>query len=356
MGNVTWMARAAGALICAGVLATGTAVAEESAGGGSLDQPAAPAGPPAPVVATFRAAGAVVYGERAAVTGRIAPAARTRVVIERLQGDTWRALATTTTDPRGRFRSEVPLRRSATIRARAAVAGAEAGPRKNVTVRRRAAVSVSAHEYESIAGRPFTVTGAIVPARDGETALVEGSLNGRPYIPLARLRVRSGRLAGTVTPTGGGTWRFRLSAPGRRAAGDEALSPATAPRRVFAANPHGVPRSAPVYLVQKISEMHLYYYESGQLVRVLPVVFGKPSTPTPTGSFRVYSKTAGPGPAFGPLAIWYHGNYGIHGTNQEHLLDDPWRYYSKGCTRNYNANIYWLWDRVPVGTPVRNIY
>ncbi len=51
----------------------------------------------------------------------------------------------------------------------------------------------------------------------------------------------------------------------------------------------------------------------------------------------------------------YHGNYGIHGTNQEYLLDDPWRYYSHGCHRNYNVNILWLWDRVPVGTPVRNI-
>jgi hypothetical protein len=216
-------------------------------------------------------------------------------------------------------------------------------------------VTVTTHEYESIAGRPFTVAGAVVPSRDGETAVLEGSLDGRAYVPLGRFRVRDGRVGGTVTPTAGGTWRFRLSAKGERAAGDEALSPATARRTVFGANPHGVPASAPVYLVQKISEMRLYYYESGQLVRVFPVVFGKPSTPTPVGSYRVYSKTSGPGPAFGPLVLWYHRGYGIHGTNQEYLLDDPWRYYSHGCTRNYNANIYWLWDRVPVGTPVRNL-
>ena len=98
-----------------------------------------------------------------------------------------------------------------------------------------------------------------------------------------------------------------------------------------------------------------YYYEGGKLRRVFPVVFGKPSTPTPVGRFAVYSKTAGPSAAFGPLVLWYHRGYGIHGTNQEYLLAQSWRYYSHGCTRNYNANIMWLWPRVPVGTPVINL-
>ena len=58
---------------------------------------------------------------------------------------------------------------------------------------------------------------------------------------------------------------------------------------------------------------------------------------------------------FGPYALWSHGNYGIHGTNQPELLTREWRYFSAGCTRNTNENILWLWPRVPVGTPVRNI-
>ncbi|MEQ9337021.1 MAG: L,D-transpeptidase, partial [Miltoncostaeaceae bacterium] len=205
--------------------------------------------------------------------------------------------------------------------------------------------------YESIAGRPFTVTGSVVPARDGERVLLEGSRNGRAFQPLARMVVRKGRVSGAVRPDEGGRWRFRLRT-------DEARSDrsdATAPRRVFDANPHRVPASEPVYIVQKLSEAQLYYYERGHLARVFPVVFGKPSTPTPVGTFRVYSKTPGPGPAFGPLAMWYHGNYGIHGTNQEYLLGRSWRYYSAGCTRNYNANIIWLYDRVPIGTPVRTL-
>ena len=65
---------------------------------------------------------------------------------------------------------------------------------------------------------------------------------------------------------------------------------------------------------------------------MFPVVFGKPSTPTPVGRFAVYSKTAGPNAAFGPLVLWYHRGYGIHGTNQEYLLSRPSRYYRHGCT------------------------
>ena len=66
------------------------------------------------------------------------------------------------------------------------------------------------------------------------------------------------------------------------------------------------PASAPPYLVQKISEFHLYYYQYGKLRRVFPVVFGKASTPTPVGRFAVYSKTYGPSSAFGPRVLWYH--------------------------------------------------
>ena len=52
--------------------------------------------------------------------------------------------------------------------------------------------------------------------------------------------------------------------------------------------------------------------------------------------------------------LWYHRGCGIHGTNQEQLLARSRRYYSAGCTRNCEANILWLWPRVPIGTPVPN--
>jgi lipoprotein-anchoring transpeptidase ErfK/SrfK len=139
------------------------------------------------------------------------------------------------------------------------------------------------------------------------------------------------------------------------AAGQAAAAAITPGTTVFAKNPHKIPKSASHYIVQERSQFRLYYYEKGQLSRVFPVVFGAPGTPTPIGTYRVYSKTAGPSSAFGPLVLWYHRGYGIHGTNQEYLLSRTWRYYSHGCTRNYNDNIRWLWPRVPVGTTVVNL-
>jgi hypothetical protein len=227
--------------------------------------------------------------------------------------------------------------------------------RRWVAVRRRVSVAVApADPLGQIAGRPFRLTGALPGAKAGERASLQGSLNGRRYHRIASVRVRGGRVTATFTPPSGGRWRFRLVAaptPGRDVGG----SAATRPMEVFGVNPDHVPAAAPNYLVQHLSQYQLYYYTSGKLQRVFPVVFGKPSTPTPVGRFAVYSKTAGPSPAFGPLVLWYYRGYGIHGTNEEYLLSRYPRNYSHGCTRNYNVNIEWLWPRIPVGTPVLNV-
>ena len=324
------------------------------AGGG-----AAAAAAPAPEglqVASFSAPSRVASGEPAEVSGRVVPAADVTVTVERLAQSGWRAVARVRTGADGTFAAAVRVPGSTSLRAvvRAADGSVIAGPRRFIGVTRRVSLSVTAPLYAAIAGQPFAVRGAVVGGATGERAVVEGSVDGGPWRTLTGVRVKAGRIAGTVRPPSGGRWRFRLAVaprPGRDSGG---RSPATT-MQVFGLNPHGVPASEPHYLVQAISEWQLYYYTSGRLQRVFPVVFGAPSTPSPIGSFRVYSKTTGPGPAFGPLVLWYHGNYGIHGTNEEHLLSRPSRYYSHGCTRNYNDNIRWLWPRIPVGTPVVNL-
>ena len=323
--------------------------------------PAAAAAQAQPVwnlrVAAFKAPSAVELGERARISGRVAPKAAVPVLIERLEGTTWTPLATVQSRRNGRFAARVPVRGPGSLRASLqSPAGATvSGRRRFVGVRRRVALRVRATEYQQIAGHTFTATGRVSHPGAGETAVLEGSVNGGRFRALKRLALRSGKVRTRFAPPRGGRWRFRLSAaprPGIDSGGADSAAAMT----VAGTNPHDVPASAPHYLVQKIGETSLYYYQHGKLVRLFPVVFGAPSTPTPIGSFRVYSKTAGPSSAFGPLVLWYHRGYGIHGTNQEYLLARSWRYYSHGCTRNYNANIIWLWGRVPVGTPVKNLY
>ena len=317
---------------------------------------AAEAAPPGLHVASFSAPASIEYGTRAEISGRVSPKASVPVAVERLEGDTWKTLVTLTSSSKGRFSAKLPLARTSNLRVSVALADGSVSysRRRSVALHRRVALSVTAAPLENISGRPFMARGAVRPAEAGEKVTLEGSLNGHRFQAITRMTVRSGRVSARFTPPAGGSWRFRVAvapSPGKDAGG----SSTTAAMQVYGSNPHGVPASAPFYLVQKISEFHLYYYEKGKLRRVFPVVFGKASTPTPVGRFSVYSKTYGPSSAFGPRVLWYHRGYGIHGTNQEYLLQETTRYFSHGCTRNYNANILWLWPRVPVGTPVINL-
>ncbi len=312
---------------------------------------------PTPSVTSFSATPVVDVGKRTAVRGRISPAKATKVYIERrLPNYTWARLAVVKSDRRGRFSARLPLRTSMRLRAAIKVDGRLApGPqRANAAVRRRATVLATVDPKEAIAGRPVAVAGRVWPARPGERAIVEAQ-RGKRVVRLARLKVAvGGRVRGAVRVPTGGRWRIRLVAPGRKGVDRTGRAEAAA-IEFFGRNPHTVPKDASNYIVQDLSERRLYYYERGALRRVHEVVFGKASTPTPLGRYRVYSKTNGPGPAFGPKVLWYHRGYGIHGTNQEYLLRRISRYFSHGCTRNTNSDILWLWPRVPVGTPVINI-
>lgn len=307
-------------------------------------------------VAAFQAPSSLEQGTRAEISGRVSPAAAVPVAVERLEGGTWTTLVTLTSSAKGRFAAKLPLARTSNLRVSVTLADGtvSSSRRRSIALHRRVSLRVTAEPLENISGRPFTAVGSVGSAAKGEKVALEGSVDGRAFRTLATVPVRSGAVRARFTPPSGGSWRFRIAVdptPGR----DEGGSSTTAAIPVYGSNPHGVPASAPHYLVQKISEFHLYYYQHGKLRRVFPVVFGKASTPTPVGRFSVYSKTYGPSSAFGPRVLWYHRGYGIHGTNQEYLLDDHPRYYSHGCTRNYNANILWLWPRVPVGTPVINL-
>lgn len=85
------------------------------------------------------------------------------------------------------------------------------------------------------------------------------------------------------------------------------------------------------------------------------VLVGKPSTPTPKGSFKIKNKALNPGGPFG--ARWMGltatgGSYGIHGTNNPNSIGHA---ASAGCVRMYNHDVIELYNTVPIGTIV-NIY
>ena len=162
--------------------------------------PAAAAAQAQPVwnlrVAAFKAPSSIELGSRAQVTGRVAPGVAAPVLIERLEGTTWTPLATVESRRNGRFAAKVPMRGPGSLRAslRSPTGAVIAGRRRFVGVRRRVALRVRAIEYQQIAGHTFTATGRVSHAADGETAVLEGSVNGGRFRALKKVAVRSGKI------------------------------------------------------------------------------------------------------------------------------------------------------------------
>lgn len=95
----------------------------------------------------------------------------------------------------------------------------------------------------------------------------------------------------------------------------------------------------------------LTVYRNGQWYKSYPVAIGKPSTPTPTGTFTIVNRAVNPGGPFG--ARWLGlslPHYGIHGTNNPSSIGKA---ISNGCVRMYNNDVIELANTVPIGTVVR---
>ena len=108
----------------------------------------------------------------------------------------------------------------------------------------------------------------------------------------------------------------------------------------------------------------LGFYQKGTLVKVFPVATGLNRSFTPEGQFRVINKIINPpyykkripgGSPYNPLGprwlglSYADGSYGIHGNSNANSIGT---YASAGCIRLHNQDILWLYEQVPVGTPV----
>ncbi len=114
----------------------------------------------------------------------------------------------------------------------------------------------------------------------------------------------------------------------------------------------------------ELSARRVRVYNNGRMVRTFQAVVGKPSTPTPTGTFFVEEALQmEPGQAGGPFALALSarsnvlqefeggpGQIGIHGL--DNLGGTLGHAESHGCIRLATANIDWLAARIGPGTPV----
>ena len=116
-------------------------------------------------------------------------------------------------------------------------------------------------------------------------------------------------------------------------------------------------------IVVSLEDRKLALVEDGRVKKVYTVAVGKPSTPSPTGTFvierRVMNPTyshngkvvpPGPGNPVGTrwMGLSLHG-YGIHGTNEPRSIGKP---SSHGCIRLARPDLEELYAQVSVGDTV----
>ena len=116
-------------------------------------------------------------------------------------------------------------------------------------------------------------------------------------------------------------------------------------------------------IVVSLEDRKLALVEDGQVRKIYKVAVGKPSTPSPTGTYTierrvanpVYQhdrKTVQPGPGNPVGTRWIGLNirgYGIHGTNAPKSIGKA---ASHGCIRMSKADLEELYDLVAVGDTV----
>ena len=110
------------------------------------------------------------------------------------------------------------------------------------------------------------------------------------------------------------------------------------------------------HLYADLDEKLMYVYRDGQLIRTYEVSGGKPSSPSPLGTWRIIGKDTW-GEGFGGAWLGFNvpwGKYGIHGTT------DPWAVgkinNSKGCIRMRNDEVRELYRLVPHNALVTVVY
>jgi len=116
-------------------------------------------------------------------------------------------------------------------------------------------------------------------------------------------------------------------------------------------------------LIVSFPARRIVLVDDGRMVKTYPVAIGKPSTPTPSGTFHIASHVVnptylhdgkvvkpGPGNPVGTrwMSLGFKG-YGIHGTNQPESIGHA---ASHGCIRLRNRDVEELFELVRVGDEV----
>jgi lipoprotein-anchoring transpeptidase ErfK/SrfK len=134
---------------------------------------------------------------------------------------------------------------------------------------------------------------------------------------------------------------------------DGVVGPQTQAALTTATRPTPTTQGSPGRRVEVLVDRQLVLaIQDNEVVRAIHVSTGKPSTPTPTGSFQVYAKyPRWWSTPFQEWLLWaapFVGGVALH-----QFPDVPVEAASHGCVRVTQYDAPWLYGFVSVGTPVR---
>ncbi len=154
-----------------------------------------------------------------------------------------------------------------------------------------------------------------------------------------------------------------LLAQSAQAADEESTAKPAGVAALSGTTASATPTDAKRQIVISLEDHKLALVENGQVVKVYPVAVGKPSTPSPVGTFTIArrvanptyhhdGKTIPPGPR-NPVGTRWMGlsvkGYGIHGTNEPKSIGKA---ASHGCIRMAKADLEELYPQIQVGDTV----
>jgi len=307
-----------------------------------------------PTVKLVAAPAAVVNGDLTKLTARVSVPQTTLTLSRQYAGASgFTTLDTAIADASGKVVWSRRPTANATYRVTVAGEAAVVPADVSVGVRPRIALRVVSRE-PIITGRRVTLSISVRPSHPGAAVQLQRRSDGG-WVLMKELvlgEASTARFSWRADTLGALAVRATMVADTDHLAGG---SPVWKSAVYDRDNPYGVPTRYPHLILVDLSQYRLYYHEHGQVVRVFDCVLGRPGLPTPRGHYRIYAKDPSMGVPYGPRRMRYLGAYAIHGTNEPWLLNRYPRSYSHGCTRLANANILWLYPRVPVGTPVWNV-
>ena len=105
------------------------------------------------------------------------------------------------------------------------------------------------------------------------------------------------------------------------------------------------------YIIISLQEKRLTLHKNIAKSESFPIAIGKPTTPTPIGTWQIINKKILQEPSvYGThwLGLSNTG-YGIHGTNQPDAIGMA---VSGGCIRMHNRHIQYLFNQISIGTNV----